>query len=121
MSMIAYLYSPITMDVTRKQLTNMEPGKGIGGPMNTFANVPAYPTADILVDASAELRYALFQRMARSYQGARDRLCPRHGRTILSPADARYVDGRVRVAWLADHGNASGQLHHRAAGMAARI
>ena len=23
-----YFYSPITMDVTRKQLTNMEPGKG---------------------------------------------------------------------------------------------
>jgi hypothetical protein len=44
-----YFYSPITMDVTRKQLTNMEPGKGIGGPMNTFANVPAYPTADMRV------------------------------------------------------------------------
>jgi hypothetical protein len=44
-----YFYSPITMDVTRKQLTNQEPGKGIGGPMNTFANVPAYPTADMKV------------------------------------------------------------------------
>ena len=43
----AYLYfNPlVTMDVTRKQLTNIEPGKGFGGPMNTFANVPAYPTA----------------------------------------------------------------------------
>ncbi len=42
-----YFYSLITMDVTRKQLTNMEPGKGIGGPMNTFANVPAFPAADM--------------------------------------------------------------------------
>lgn len=43
-----YFYSPITMDVTRKQLTNVAPGKGsIGGPMNTFANVSAYPTADM--------------------------------------------------------------------------
>jgi hypothetical protein len=42
-----YFYSLITMDVTRKQLTNMEPGKGIGGPMNTFANIPAFPAADM--------------------------------------------------------------------------
>ena len=42
-----YFYSPITMDVTRKQLTNSEPGKGFAGPVNTFANVGAYPTAEM--------------------------------------------------------------------------
>ena len=42
-----YFYSPITMDVTRKQLTNVEPGKGLGGPTNSFANVAAYPTAEM--------------------------------------------------------------------------
>jgi hypothetical protein len=41
-----YFYSAVTMDLTRKQLTNVEPGKGFGGPTNTFANVPAYPTAE---------------------------------------------------------------------------
>ena len=41
-----YFYSLVTMDLTRKQLTNVEPGKGFGGPTNTFANVPAYPTAE---------------------------------------------------------------------------
>ena len=40
-----YFYSLVTMDLTRKQLANVEPGKGFGGPMNTFVNVPAYPTA----------------------------------------------------------------------------
>src|SRR5262249_37991224 len=40
-----YFYALVTMDVTRKQLTNVEPGKGFGGPMNTLANIPAYPTA----------------------------------------------------------------------------
>src|SRR6516164_3576360 len=40
-----YFYPLITMDLTRKQLTNVEPGKGFGGPMNMFANVAAYPTA----------------------------------------------------------------------------
>lgn len=35
------------MDVTRRQLTNIEPGKMYGrGPMNTFAHIRAYPTAD---------------------------------------------------------------------------
>src|ERR1700724_434337 len=42
-----YFYPLVTMDVTRKQLTNVEPGKGMGGPMNTFFNVPAFPTADM--------------------------------------------------------------------------
>jgi hypothetical protein len=40
-----YFYALVTMDLTRKQLTNMEPGEGLGGPMNTFVNIPAYPTA----------------------------------------------------------------------------
>jgi hypothetical protein len=37
------------MDVTRKQLSNVEPGKGLGGPMNSFANVLEYPPADMKV------------------------------------------------------------------------
>lgn len=42
-----YLYPLITMDVTRRQLTNIESGKMIGrGPMNTFSHMRAYPTAD---------------------------------------------------------------------------
>jgi hypothetical protein len=40
----------VTMDVTRKQLTNVEPGKGtLGGPMNAFASAPAFPAADFKV------------------------------------------------------------------------
>jgi hypothetical protein len=41
-----YFYPMVTMDLSRKQLSNVEPGKGLGGPMNTFANVPTYPTAE---------------------------------------------------------------------------
>jgi hypothetical protein len=45
-----YFYPLVTMDLTREQLTNMEPAKGaLGGPMNTFANVLAYPPADMKV------------------------------------------------------------------------
>ena len=42
-----YFYPLVTMDLTRKQLINTEPGKGIGGPMNTFDNIAAFPTADM--------------------------------------------------------------------------
>jgi len=42
-----YFYPLLSMDVTRKQFTNVEAGKEFGkGPMNTFANVPEYPPAD---------------------------------------------------------------------------
>src|SRR5262245_33701628 len=45
-----YLYSLVTMDVTRQQLTNVEPGKEPGrGPMNMFNNVPTFPPADMRV------------------------------------------------------------------------
>src|SRR5262252_2426689 len=42
-----YFYPLITMDITRKQLTNVEHAEGINAPMNSFANIPAYPTADM--------------------------------------------------------------------------
>jgi hypothetical protein len=42
-----YFYSLLTMDITRKQLTNVEPGKEpLKGPMNTFVNVAEYPPAN---------------------------------------------------------------------------
>ncbi|MGB6067414.1 MAG: DUF1254 domain-containing protein [Desulfomonilaceae bacterium] len=45
-----YFYSLITMDVTRKQLTNVKPSKAsIGGPMNMFNNIATFPTADMRV------------------------------------------------------------------------
>src|SRR5262249_28661295 len=42
-----YFYSLMSMDITRKQSINVEPGKeNFKGPMNTFVNIPAYPPAD---------------------------------------------------------------------------
>jgi hypothetical protein len=45
-----YFYPLITMDVTRKQLTNVEAGKQPGrGPANMFSHFPAFPPADLKV------------------------------------------------------------------------
>jgi hypothetical protein len=45
-----YLYPLVTMDITRRQLTNMEPGAGsLGGPANRFANIAEFPAADMRV------------------------------------------------------------------------
>jgi hypothetical protein len=44
-----YFYPLVTMDVTRRQLTNVAKIDGIHAPMNSFANVPAFPTADMRV------------------------------------------------------------------------
>ena len=42
-----YFYPLLSMDLSRKQFTNVEPGKEFGkGPMNMFVNVPEYPPAD---------------------------------------------------------------------------
>jgi len=42
-----YLYSLVTMDLTRLQFTNVETPHAFEGPMNVFVNVPAYPTAEM--------------------------------------------------------------------------
>src|SRR6202790_1624154 len=42
-----YFYPLVTMDGPRKQLTNVESGKGLGAPMNSLFNVPTFPTADM--------------------------------------------------------------------------
>ncbi len=45
-----YFYPLVTMDLTRKQLTNVaKASSGINAPMNTFANIPEYPTATMKV------------------------------------------------------------------------
>jgi hypothetical protein len=43
-----YFYPLVTMEMTRRQLTNVEAGKSaLAGPMNLFANASAFPAADM--------------------------------------------------------------------------
>ena len=83
-----YFYPLITMDVTRRQLTNVEAGKSeIGGPANMFTNVPAFPTADmkVVVRPNFDTLYSIA--LARPDQGADGRLRARYaaGATTCCP------------------------------------
>jgi hypothetical protein len=42
-----YFYPLVTMDLTRRQLTNIAEPQGIHGPMNTFVSVAAFPPAEM--------------------------------------------------------------------------
>jgi len=44
-----YFYPLVTMDLTRRQLTNVAKPEGIHAPMNTFVSLPAFPPADMKV------------------------------------------------------------------------
>ena len=57
-----------------------------------------------------QFRHALFHCVARPDEGADGRLGAGHRRPLLSPADARHVDRRVRLAGLAHDRHAGGQL-----------
>jgi hypothetical protein len=44
-----YFYALVTMDITRRQLTNVAKPEGIHTPMNTFASLGEFPPADMKV------------------------------------------------------------------------
>ena len=44
-----YFYPLVTMDLTRKQLTNVAKAEGLYTPMNTFVSLAAFPPADMKV------------------------------------------------------------------------
>lgn len=41
-----YLYPLVTMDITRRQMTNFREVRVFGGPMNSFVNAPGFPPVD---------------------------------------------------------------------------
>ena len=110
-----YFYSLVTMDITRKQLTNVERTEGISAPMNTFANIPAYPTADMRVVVRPNFDTLYSSGWLDLTKEPVVASVPDTGGTLLSLPDARHVDRRVRVPGLAHNWDAGHQLSCHAA------
>ena len=96
-----YFYPLVTMDLTRKQFTNIEPGKEIGkGPMNMFVNVPEYPPADFkgVVRSNFDTLYSTA--FLDLDQGADGRLGAGHGgRYYLLPMLDMWSDVFASPGW----------------------
>ncbi len=88
-----YFYPLISVDITRKQSTNIEAGKEFGkGPMNMFVNVPAFPPADlkVVVRINFDTLYSIaWLDLTKEPQVVS---APDTARAILPFADARYVE-----------------------------
>ena len=82
-----------------------------------FRQHPGIPKRGLEGGGPAELRYSLFQRLARPDQGAGDRVRARYAWPLLPVADARHVDRRLRVPWLAHDRNPVRRFCRDAAGM----
>ena len=60
-----YLYPLVTMDLTRRQQSNVEPGSVPGRePMNSFAHIRAYPKADWREVVRPNFEHAVLSRVA---------------------------------------------------------
>ena len=105
-----YFYPLVTMDLTRKQLTNVAKPDGVDAPMNAFASFPAFPPADMKVVVRPNFDTLYSSAWLDSDQRAGDRLGPRHAWALLPAADAGHVDRRLRLARLAHDRNGGRRL-----------
>ena len=112
-----YFYPAVTIDVTRRQLTNVAKPAGFAAPTNTFGNVPAFPTADMKAVVAPNFDTLYSSGVRRSGEGADGADRPRYGRALLSDADAGRLERRVCFARFADHRYAGRQIHDHRAGL----
>jgi len=116
-----YFYSLVTMDITRRQISNIEPGKGFGGPMNSFVNVPEYPPANLQTVVRPNFDTLYSSGWLDLTKEPMVVSVPDTQRPLLPIADARHVDGCVRLAGLAHNRYRGWQFRCGSARVAARF
>ena len=83
-----YFYPLISMDLTRKQLINTEPGKGLGGPMNTFDNIRGFPDSGMKAVVRPNFDTLYSSGWVDLTRGTDGHFGARHRRPLLSPPHA---------------------------------
>ena len=112
---IVYFYPLVTMEMTRRVMTNVAEPDGGRAPMGHSSH-PPYPDASFGRDG-AERGHALHVRLGRCRQGAV--WCQHAGREwpLLPVSDAGRLDGRVPGAGQANHGDEGAELRDHGAGL----
>ena len=112
-----YFYPLVTMDMTRKQFTNIEPGKGVRRAHEYVRECTSVSACryEAVVRPNFDTLYSIA-----CLDLTKEPLVvsvPDTNGPLLSAADARYVDGRLRIAGLAHDRNPGGQFPRYAAGL----
>jgi len=89
-----YGYPLVTMEMTRRVMTNVAASQATKAPMGQFANLREYPTAAFQGCHSSERRHAVLGRMAGSFQGGLRPARARRSRPLLPDAS---LDGWTNV------------------------
>ena len=115
-----YGYPLVTMEMTRRIMTNVEKPEGTRAPMGQFVRCASYPNAQYrdVTAPNADTLYttAWFD----VQQGAVDRQRARHEGPLLPAADARRLDRRVPGAGQAHHRHGGADLRHHRPGLDGR-
>ena len=92
-----YTYPLVMMDMTRRLMTNVPPGREAGPrPDERLPPLPDVPAGGLPGGRAAELRHALLLGLARPDEGADGPLDPGLGRPLLPGAAHGHVDRRLR-------------------------
>jgi len=112
-----YAYPLVTMEMTRRVLTNVEKAEGSKAPMGHFARLRNYPAVDDHAVNGAECRHAVHADVARCDQGAVDRQHPGHEGPLLPVPDARRLDQCLPGPGQAHHGHEGAEVRDHRTGL----
>ncbi len=105
-----YAYPLVTMEFTRRVMTNVAAPGASTAPMGQWAKLRTYPAVDnhAVTAPNADTYYTIIS--ARRLQGALGREHAGHAWTVLPPTDARWVDYRIRRSGQTHHGHRRAEI-----------
>src|SRR6185312_16217277 len=104
-----YGYPLVTMEMTRRVITNAARPEGTHAPMGQLIKLREYPNASFR-DVTAPNADTLYITARRRRQRALGVEHSRHARSLLLDDDARRMDERISGSWQANNGDGRAEL-----------